>query len=481
MKEKILTIIKKKWLRSITLTIVLFAIIIAGYLGILYATQILNLPDLDCTAEKLYSISQATEDRVQKIDKEVVIYIYNMYDYINDFARKYNQINKNIKVEELTDLSSKASWKATYGVDSDDSFIMISSGDKEKMLTQSDLYTIDYSTYQEIDTTEEAFTNAILDVVTNVKPKIYFLEGHNLYDNSYFYDFEEALTSELNEVEHLNLLTEAVIPEDCKMIIITTLKNDINKKESDVLLEYVKKGGDLLLLIDPNLNQIKTPNFNKILDEYGCSVDEGFILEADTSKMLAGTSNLVVSQINSTSEIVKNINMDINLCTMLPGRINIASSEELEKKNVTAEVLATVSDKAFYREDLNEESLSRVKSDKDASGATIAASFVKEIDENSSSKMIIIANTVCSTSIQPLGNNYNTIFKLYNNEDILINSVSYLTDREENITIRKNVETVTTYDMTAQELYIVLTIILAIPIIIIIFGIVIWIIRRRKK
>ena len=70
---------------------------------------------------------------------------------------------------------------------------------------------------------------------------------------------------------------------------------------------------------------------------------------------------------------------------------------------------------------------------------------------------------------------------LYDNEDILINSVSYLTDREENITIRKNLETVVTYDMTMQQLYIVLSIILAIPIIIIIFGIVIWIIRRRKK
>ena len=481
MKDKFLSIIKKKWLRSVTLTILLFAIIIAAYLGIIYGVKLLNLPDFDLTAEKLYSISQSTKDRVENIEQEVYIYTYNMYDYINDFARKYNQINKNIKAEVVQDLTSKSTWKTTYGVTDSSSFIIVSSGDKEKILTESDLYKIDYATYEQVDATEEALTNAVLDVVTNVRPKIYFLEGHNVYTEEYFASFEQSLTNELNEVKSLNLMTEAVIPDDCNLIIITSLKSDLNKKESDVLINYIKKGGNLLLLMDPNINEIKTPNFNKVLEEYGCTIEDGFILEADASNMVAGSSNLIVSEISSYSPIMKNINEKINLCTMLPAQINIATSEELEAKKVTAETIATVSDKAFRRENLEEESLSRVKEDKDASDATIAASFTKEIDENTTSRMIIFANTVFATDVQPLGSNYNTIFKLYDNEDILINSISYLTDREENITIRKNLETVVTYDMTMQQLYIVLSIILAIPIIIIILGIVIWIIRRRKK
>ncbi len=46
------------------------------------------------------------------------------------------------------------------------------------------------------------------------------------------------------------------------------------------------------------------------------------------------------------------------------GRLTIASEEELEKKNVTSEILATVSDiKAFYRTDLQNTSQTKISSD----------------------------------------------------------------------------------------------------------------------
>ena len=76
---------------------------------------------------------------------------------------------------------------------------------------------------------------------------------------------------------------------------------------------------------------------------------------------------------------------------------------------------------------------------------------------------------------------YSYAIMLYNNEDVLLNSISYLTENESNITIRKTGETVTTYNVTAQQTRIVLAIIFAIPIFIIILGIIIWQVRRRKK
>ena len=71
--------------------------------------------------------------------------------------------------------------------------------------------------------------------------------------------------------------------------------------------------------------------------------------------------------------------------------------------------------------------------------------------------------------------------EFYNNEDVLLNTVSYLTDREDNITIRKTTESIDTYDVTARQLNIVLLIIFIIPAVIIVAGIVVWQVRRRKK
>ncbi len=482
MKNKFLSVIKKKWLRSAVFTIILFAIIIAAYVGIIYGIDKVNISDLDFTKDKIYSISQATKDKLQNLDEDITISVYNMYEYVTDFAYKYANVNNHIKVEEVENLTAKKDWQNTYGVEETSSFLLIKTENKQKILYDSDLYTIDYNTYEQIDTTEEAITNAIIDVTTNVKPKICFLEGHNAYSTDYFQYIENSIYSEVNEVEHVDLLVKGKIPEDCKTLVITALKEDITEKERDLILKYINNGGELLILLDPNIDNIKTPNFNKVLDQYGVGVSDGIVLEGDTSKMMSGAPNFVISTINNSSEIVKNINMGLNVCMINSGKLNIASSEELQEKNVTVEVLASLSDKAFYRTDLENPSQTKINSDEDVGGEPIAAILTKQIGENTS-KMIIFANTTFATNMQIRIDSqyYMYAIDLYNNEDVLLNSISYLTEREDNITIRKNDETVSTYDVSEMQLRIVLGVIFAIPVFIVFIGILVWWHRRRKK
>ena len=68
---------------------------------------------------------------------------------------------------------------------------------------------------------------------------------------------------------------------------------------------------------------------------------------------------------------------------------------------------------------------------------------------------------------------------LYNNSDMILNSVSFLNEREDTITIRKNSDEVT-YTVSELQNNIIMAIIFTIPVLIIILGIVVWL-RRRKK
>ena len=235
------------------------------------------------------------------------------------------------------------------------------------------------------------------------------------------------------------------------------------------------------MLLDPNLNKIDMPNFQAVLDEYGVSVSEGYLLEGDANQMMAGAPNFIIAPINSSSELVKNIDMGLNVCLVNSGKLDIASTKKLEEKNVTLETLATVSDKAFYRTDLESTSENKIDSDEDAKGATVAAMLTKQMDEDKTSKLIVFANTVFATNIQIDSQYYIYAITNYNNEDVLLNSVSYLTQREDNITIRKDSETVTTYNVTEMQTRIVLGLIFSIPILIVVIGIVVWQLRRRKK
>lgn len=481
MENKFIQIIKKKWIRSIALTILLFAIIVAAYLVINFVVKQANFTDFDFTKEKIYSISQATEDKLQNLDKDVTISVYNMYQYVEDFAYKYANLNDHIRVEKLENLNAKTDWKTNYGVTDTSAFVVIQTEDREKILFNSDFYTYDYTSGQEIDTTEEAITNAILDVTIEEKPKIYFLTGHNLYTEAYFQYLEMSLEGEANEVEYIDLLKTGSVPEDCKVLVITALQEDITAKEKDAILDYIKQGGEILLLLDPNLNKIDMPNFQAVLDEYGVSVSEGYLLEGDANQMMAGAPNFIIAPINSSSELVKNIDMGLNVCLVNSGKLDIASTKELEEKNVTLETLATVSDKAFYRTDLESTSENKIDSDEDAKGATVAAMLTKQMDEDKTSKLIVFANTVFATNIQIDSQYYIYAITNYNNEDVLLNSVSYLTQREDNITICKDSETVTTYNVTEMQTRIVLGLIFSIPILIVVIGIVVWQLRRRKK
>lgn len=482
MDNKFVQIIKNKWLRSVTLTLVLVAIIICAYLAINFAIEKANIADLDLTKEKLYSISQETKDKLRNLDTDITISLYNMYSSVEDIVNQYARLNEHIKVEKVEDLLSKTQWKTEYGVTDTNEFLVISTKDREKMLQSYELATMDYSTYQQIDITEEKVTNAILDVTTKVKPKICFLTGHNMYADAYFQYLQNAFTEEANEVEQLNLITAGKVPDDCKILVITALKEDIKEMERDRIIDYIKKGGEILLLLDPNLEDVKLTNFQKVLDEYGVSNSNGVILEGDSNKMVSGASNFVIATINNNSSITKNMTMDLNVCFINSGRLNIASEEELEKKNVTAEILATVSDKAFYRTDLQNTSQTKISSDESASGDIIGAMLTKKIDENTSSKLIVFANTAFATNLQiPITQTYAYYaLDFSNNKDVILNAVSYLTEREDNITIRKNIEAVN-YEVTEAQNKIILTVIFTIPVLIVVIGIVVWVLRRRKK
>ena len=66
------------------------------------------------------------------------------------------------------------------------------------------------------------------------------------------------------------------------------------------------------------------------------------------------------------------------------------------------------------------------------------------------------------------------------NKDLVLNSIAYLVEREEDITARKSTGTVA-YTATEQQDTIIRVIIFTVPALIIIAGIIVWQKRRRKK
>lgn len=481
--KKIIEIIKKKWLKDTFLTILLIAIIFAIYFGINYGVEKLNVEDIDLTTDKIYSISEQTETKLANLDKDVTIELINLSDYVYllDFTNKYTQLNSHITVERIDDLTSRADIMNTYSLESTDSLLIIKSGDRERLLSTYDLYTYDYTTYEQIDITEEAITNAIIEVTIEDKPNIYFLEGHNYYDMSYFQLLKDDITSEANNVSNLNILTAGNVPEDCDCLVITTLKEDITEMERDSLINYSNNGGKILLLADANILGVDTPNFNQILDLYGFSISKGMLLEQDQNQMIYGSPEFIISQID-TSIFNKNSKMNMNICVIDSGRIEFKDEDTLNNLGVTYSTLAKTSDSAFLRTNLNISSMSKTNQDTDAAESIIGALVTRTLEDEKTAEMIVYSNAVFATNQQISMNNTYAMYanRLCNNDDVAINSVSYLTQRTDTITIRKDADSVS-YTVTETQHNIIMAIIFLVPAAIIIIGIIVWQVRRRKK
>ena len=485
--KKFLEIIKNKWLIKGTTTVILVAIVIACYIGLNVLVDKINLEDLDCTEKKLYSLSDETKNKIKDLDKDITIQLINMneYDYVKEYAKKYTSVSDKIQVDEVDDLSSRVDLMTKYDLDSTDSLIVVKTGEKEKTLTLSDLYTYDYTTYEQIDTTEEAITNAIVEITLDEKPQIYILSGKT------YYQTDQALASvistleeESNDVNYLDILSTGSVPEDCDCLIITTLSKDITELERDQILQYIQKGGKIMMLTSQNLLEIETPNFDEILQQYGITIGYGAIFEQDTSKMLQNAPEFVIADVNTSSTVMQGIDMKLQMCLTDAGKIEFADEDKLTELGVQYETIATTGETAFVRTNFDINSYSRTEQDGPEEEMIVGALATKTISEedNIQSKLIIYSNEICASNLQvPVSNQYYMYaVDLYNNEDVILNSISYLTERTDTITIRKTSEE-EIYTVTDQEDAIIKAIIFIMPVIIIVIGLVVWQIRRRRK
>ncbi len=497
--KKILEIIKNKWLRKTAFTILLIAIVVAAYMAINLGIQTLDLTDIDLTKQGFYTLSDESKEQLKNITEEINIYIfgYEENSSVVDLAKQYAKYKENITVEVVS-VEGRPDLAKEYDITTTDEEnylpIVFACEGRSITATYYDLYTYDYNTYEYIDLTEQKLTNSILAVTLKDSPKAYFLTGHSEYGlTTYFSTLSEVLESEVYEAETLDLLVTTKVPNDCNVLVIATPSTDFTDYETELIIDYINNGGNILWLSDYT-NSGTLSNVQKILDLYGITLyNDGIILEQDTSAMLMQTQDVILPTVNSSSEITSVISSSGKVLFLDSGKIEVEDEEKLEELGVAVTELLTTSEKAFYRTDLTNGSSSPT-SDEEAKSYIVGALATKTIEPESeneteeeastetiTSELVVYANCIFATDypIQIENQSAPSIY-FYNNQDLVMNSIAYLTERTETITVRKTYSSIT-YTPTEEEDNVVKLIIFVVPLIIIAVGLIVWRMRRRRR
>ena len=478
--KKDINLIKQKWFKNSLLTTVLVVIIITIFILVNFWVNKLDLNPIDVTKEKLYTLSEDSKSQVQKINEEVHIYFFG-YDEANStiiLAKQYHEINEKISAEAI-DITKRPDLAQKYGIDSNTSVgIIVESLERYKVLTSSDFVTYDTTTFETIDITEQKLTNAIIDTTIAKKPHIYFLEGHEEKSlSNELITINAFLQNEINDVSSLDLLKQD-IPEDCDTLVIADPQKDFADIETNKILEYINKGGNILWLNNPSLKDLDIPNINKILNVFGFDFSKGMIGEQDSNKIILKNPFLILPNI-SYNEITKDLYTASGIIFAGAGKINFQNDEKLSELGLEVNNLLTSSDQSVYIEDYTAESLSKASSTENGP-FILGAEINKKIDNEKSSKMIVFSNCNFITDTTVSESTNKKLVNLYNNKDLFLNSIAYLTDRGDTIRIRKDSGLVV-YTATKKQDLIVKIIIFFVPILIIISGIIIWQLRRKNK
>ena len=170
------------------------------------------------------------ENPNEKVNQEVKIYVYGYEEdsQLIKFLKKYNKVNEKITYEILTEETNLEKIKEN---DLQEGYyvLIFESGEARKVVDAStEFSTVDYTTSQSIDTTEQTITNSILSLMIENKPKVYFTTGHKEFD----------LTTELTVLETY-LQNESFLVENVNFSTSGRKRNA--PKHQDILNDLIAK------------------------------------------------------------------------------------------------------------------------------------------------------------------------------------------------------------------------------------------------
>lgn len=269
---------------SLMLTAVVLALLIV--VNILVSVLPTPLTKYDISSAKLYSITSNTKAVVNALQEDVTIYWIVQADQedqvIENLLGKYESLSDHIQVVKRNPDVYPTFAQQYTDEDVANNSLVVECGDRSRYIGYDDIYLTETNMYSYSYNTsfdgEGAITSAIDYVVNGELPQIYLLEGHG--ESELPSTFSQQLERENMEVHSLSLLNVDAIPEDADCLMIYAPASDISSEEADMLRDYVKEGGKLMVMAGP-VEDGTLENLYSLLSDYGVTPVDGIVVEGD--------------------------------------------------------------------------------------------------------------------------------------------------------------------------------------------------------
>jgi ABC-type uncharacterized transport system involved in gliding motility auxiliary subunit len=430
---------------------VLAILVVINYLGFQYHKS------FDLTTEKFYTLSDQTKKLVGdlKTDVNVVRFAKTPDANFDELLPEYHSINAHLKYQTV-DPQQKPDVAKDYGAQSMGD-VIVSSGDRKQTVEGA----------AEGSLTEENLTSAIIKVTQNAVKAACFVTGHGEKSTADtgahgYSTVSDGLKKEGYSLKDVNLVESNGVPSDCSLVVIAGPTKPYFPQEEQMVSKYLDAGGKTLIMVDPDTD----PKLGDIFSAWNINVGNNIAIDASgVGRLLGAGPQIPLVTDYGDSPITKSLQRQM---TFFPLARTVALADKSKTDPQAVELLKT-SAQSYTTPKL----ASQVEYDPktDQAGPLSLGVAASGLDTASKARLVVIGNSEFASNSAVSGPG--------DNSDLFYNTVDWLAQQENQISIRPKSPTDRRISMTeAQSAALTWLDVLVIPGIIVISGLTIWWRRR---
>ena len=252
-----------------------------NFLGMRYHVR------LDLTDTQLFTLSPQSKELISNLPQTIKVWLFSREQNLQDreLLDNYQRQGKQFKFEYV-DPQLRPGIAKKFGV-KDYGEVYLEFGDKQQLVQV-------ISENERLS--EIKLTNKLQKITSLTTAKIYFLQGHGEHpltaSKGAISQAIKGLTDKNFTTSVLNLAENPQVPNDANVIVVAGAKRELLSGEVIALQDYLNRGGNLLLMIDPNTD----PKIDPILKDWGVRLDNRLAIDTSGESLQLGPAAILVTE-----------------------------------------------------------------------------------------------------------------------------------------------------------------------------------------
>jgi ABC-type uncharacterized transport system involved in gliding motility auxiliary subunit len=352
----------RRQLKYGTNTFVLVAVVL-GILGTVNYLVVRHTKRFDLTQNQRYSLSDQTRKVLAGLKDEIKItYFQRARDMARgeDRLKEYTALSSKLKVEFVDPVKSPAKAQA-YDAKGPWPILVVERAGKRERISNDG---------------EQDVTNALIKITREGKKTVCLLEGEGERSGEETGDrglsgAKSALTKSLYEVKNVFLMREKKVPTDCTVLVVAGPQKDLLPETTAAIRDYVKGGGKAFVMVEPELKE-PFPNLVALLKEWNVEAGKDVVVDVSGMGQFFGLSELAPLAMDYPYHA---ITKDFRLSTVFGGARSVEAGKATIE-GVSAQNLVQTSAQSWAESDLSLKSPIRFDEGKDRKGPISLAAVV---------------------------------------------------------------------------------------------------------